>query len=244
MTTCALCLNDKKLVESHIFPEFLYKPLYDSEHKYLVVSSSPTIPIRKRPKGIYERLLCAECDNIIIGTYEDYVAKVLFGDGSKEIEIETKRIGFFVNDLDYNKFKLFQLSLLWRASITDRLELPRINLGPHADSIRKMLYEGSPGKLYEYGCAMFFLPNQPEEMVGFIYSPEPVPSKVQGHRWYRAIFAGLFWTWIVSSHMNTYHSPEIFISEEGVLPVINSGIKGWRFIQRLASDLTKGGESV
>lgn len=244
MATCALCLKDKKLVESHIFPEFLYKSLYDSKHKYLVVSSSPATPIRKRPKGIYERLLCFECDSIIIGTYEDYAAKVLFGDGSTEIEIETKRIGFFINDLDYKRFKLFQLSLLWRASVTSRPELPRINLGPHTDSIRKMLFEGNPGKMYEYGCAMFFLPNQPKEMVGLIYSPEPVPRKVQGHRWYRAIFAGLFWTWIVSSHMNMYPRPEIFISEKGVLPVINSGTKGWGFIQRLARELTKGGKNV
>lgn len=39
--------------------------------------------------------------------------------------------------------------------------------------------------------------------------------------------------------MNMYSRPEIFFSEEGTLPIINSGTKGWGFIKMLARDLTK-----
>lgn len=236
MSTCALCLKDIELIKSHIFPEFLYKPLYDPNHQYLVVSTNRDTPIRRRPKGIYGRLLCHECDNNIIGSYEDYASTVMF-ENVKEKEIVEN--GFLFRGLNYRIFKLFQLSLLWRASISNRPEVPKINLGPHQERIRKMLYYGNPGKPYEYGCGLFFLPQQPKEMLSFIYPPEPVNGRVMGHFGFRAIFAGLFWFWISSNHMEMFSRPKIFLSENGDLPVKNSGKKGWNFITGLAGEMTK-----
>ena len=79
-STCALCLKEKDLIKSHIFPEFLYKPMYDDKHNYLIVSTAHNKEPIKRQKGIYEKLMCEECDSGIIGKYEDYAAKILFGD--------------------------------------------------------------------------------------------------------------------------------------------------------------------
>lgn len=237
MHICALCLDEKKLVKSHIFPEFLYKPLYDPNHQYLVVSTDKDTPIRKRAKGIYGKLLCYECDNNIIGSYENYASTIMFENVREKEIVET---GFLFKGLDYPRFKLFQLSLLWRASISNRPEARQIDLGPHQEKIRKMLFDGNPGKMFEYGCAMFFLPKQPKEMVGFIYPPEQIIRKIKGgHFGYRAIFAGLFWFWICSSHMNMFPNPELFISENGILPVKNSGNKGWNFITALARKMIK-----
>lgn len=237
MAVCALCLNDKELAESHVFPEFLYKVMYDSKHQFNVISTDSEKPVRKRRKGIYEELLCDGCDGGVIGVYESHAANVLFHDRSLEYE-EFPR-GILVHGLDYSKFKLFQLSLLWRASIATRPEINRIDLRHHGDRIRQMLLSGDPGDVYDYGCAMFFLPDQPEEMVGCIYQPELLTRKVQGHRCYRAIFCGLFWIYFVSSHMGTYLHPEVFLTKDGVLPLINSGTKGWNFIISFARDLTK-----
>ena len=56
--------------------------------------------IKQLKKGVYEKLLCENCDNIIIGQYEDHAAKILFGDGKKEIEIEKTTYGHLIREVD------------------------------------------------------------------------------------------------------------------------------------------------
>lgn len=239
MAICALCLKDRILVKSHIFPEFLYKPMYDDKHRFLLLSTDPTQKTQIRHKGIYEELLCKDCDGKIIGTYEDYAAKVLFEDRSAKVQIEKMKRGLLIHNLDYTRFKLFQVSLLWRSSISNRFEIPRIDLGPHGEKMRKMLLNGNPGEEYEYGVSIFYFPKHTKELIGFIYPPEKVPQKMEGHTWYRAVFNGLFWTFIVSSHAYTFKYKDFFLSKNGTLTIVESGPKGEEFLQHLASDLTK-----
>ncbi|MCK4296485.1 MAG: hypothetical protein KAX28_07515 [Candidatus Marinimicrobia bacterium] len=210
----------------------------DENHSFMVISSdSEKRPIH-RHKGIYEKLLCESCERII-GKYEDYSAKVLFDNKEKRVSIK-KPFGFIFYDVDYTKFKLFQISLLWRASISNRSEIGKIYLGPHSEKMRKMLLNMNPGEIHEYGCSMFFIPNYSKEMARFIYPPELIHLKIKGYTWYRAIFCGLVWNYIVSSHSNLWDKKNIFLSKEGELPVINAGHKGMKFIQKLAFNLTNG----
>lgn len=239
MGKCALCLKDLDLVKSHILPEFLYKPMYDDKHKYIIISTDSSKKPVTRPKGIYERLLCDNCDNNILGEYENYASKVLFHDGITKDNIKKIDIGFLITDIDYELFKLYQMSLLWRSSVSCRPEFKDTNLGPHSDRIREMLINRNPGKRHKYGCVIYYIPDQPEEMIEFIYPPELIPNKIEGHRWYRAIFNGRVWTYIVSSHSNMYSHQELFLQEDGTLPIINSGKFGKKFITSLAHDLNK-----
>ena len=72
MEVCKLCNKHKKLVNSHIFPEFMFKPLL-KEGRYKIISMQNGNVIKEAQKGIYEKLLCAECEKKIIGSYEDHV---------------------------------------------------------------------------------------------------------------------------------------------------------------------------
>jgi len=236
MALCKLCLKEKPLRDSHIFPEFLYKPLYDSGHNYLVLKSKTNVG--KRPKGIYEKLFCASCEEII-ARYEDYAAKILMGDGKTEVQINENKFGFVIKNLDYTRFKLFELSLIWRANIASRPELRRISLGPHSEKIREMLLKEEPGRYYKYGCAIFFLPEQPPELKELIIPPHKLPSMIDGHRGYRAIFNGLFWIFIISSHTEEFEMKKYFLQESGDLPIVNSGHHGWKFILKWTSELAK-----
>ena len=66
MAKCFLCQKDGKvLIDSHIFPEFLYNPLYDENHQYFVVSSDSSKKIKRPRKGIYEKLFCRDCEDIL-----------------------------------------------------------------------------------------------------------------------------------------------------------------------------------
>lgn len=239
MAVCKLCNTENDLVDSHIFPEFMYKPMYDENHQFNLLTTDPDDTRKKLIKGVYEPLFCKKCDNDIIGKYEDHAAKVMFGDGKKEIEIKKTKMGFLVRGIDYTLFKLFQISLLWRASISTRPEIKRISLGPHAEKMRIMLLKEDPGEIYEYGVVIYFFPKSSKDMKDLIVSPEFSEKRVNGNRICRAIFNGLFWTFFVSSHSSQYPFQEHFLSKEGVLPIINSGEYGERYIFKLAKDLLK-----
>ena len=127
MKNCHLCKFEKALIKrSHIYPDFLYKDLYDKNHKLIKVSSEEIL--KKNPKinrpstGVYEgNLLCKECENNIINrNYETYVSDIISGKNKfikckkeKKNEVET----ITVQNLDYIRLKNFFLSILFRSDI-------------------------------------------------------------------------------------------------------------------------------
>jgi len=239
MSKCKLCNKDKTLIDSHIFPEFMYEPLYDDEHRFKVINMKGGDLIKTPPKGIYEKLLCESCDKKIIGKYEDHASKILFGDGKKEIEVETKNYGHLVHGVDYKLFKLFQISLIWRASLSTRKEIIRINLGPHAEPMRLMLLNENPGEVYDYGVIIYLFPKSSKDMKDLIISPALLPKRIEGNRIYRAIFNGLVWIYFLSNHTKYFTKQEFFLSKEGMLPIINSGQIGEEYVLNIARDLNK-----
>jgi hypothetical protein len=239
MAICKLCNTEKTLIDSHIFPEFMYDPMYDENHQFKILSNKTGEVIKEPKKGIYEKLLCKKCDNEIIGKYEDHAAKVIFGDGKKEIEIEKTDIGLLIHGIDYTLFKLFQISLLWRASISTRPEIIRISLGPHSERMRNMLFTEDPGEVYEYGVVIYLFPESSKEMKDLIIPPSLSQKRIEGNRIYRAIFNGLFWTYFVSNHSKYFSFQEHFLSKDGTLPIINSGKYGEQYVFQLAKEYLK-----
>ena len=239
MANCKLCNQPKKLVDSHIFPEFMYLPMYDNNHKFKLISIDEGDTLEERKKGIYEKLLCDNCDNRIIGKYENHASKILFGDGKKEIEVEQTKFGHLIHGVDYKLFKLFQISLLWRASISTRREIIRINLGPHAEIMRKMLFNEDPGEVYDYGVLIFMFPRSSKDIKDLITPPELLRKRISGNKLFRALFNGLLWIFFVSSHSRYFEKKEFFLSKEGTLPIINSGESGEQYIFNLAMDFKK-----
>ena len=132
------------------------------------------------------------------------------------------------------------MSLLWRASITYRPEVHRIDLGPHAEKIRRMLYEERPGEPHEYGSILMLPLLDQELMQQFMYPPERLPTKLDGRTAYRAVFGGLWWLFIVSNH-SARLPQEYFLSKEGRLPVFKVAEPARQFMQRLAADFSAAG---
>jgi|LGOV01.1.fsa_nt_gb hypothetical protein len=234
---CRLCQEDKPLRKSHIFPEWLYKPLYDGNHRFFVLSTDANKKRGTRPKGIYEKLLCNECEQRL-SKWEGYARDVFYDLPLKVVD--DNRAAVF-SGLKYTPFKLFQMSLIWRASITNRHEAHRVDLGPHTERLRKMLFEDRPGEIYEYGSILMLPALSQELMQQFLYPPESLPSRIDGHSAYRAVFGGLFWLFIVSNHSARIPHKEVFLSKDGSLPIFKVGGPAVKFMQHLASDFLAAG---
>jgi hypothetical protein len=106
--SCRLCLIDKDLAHSHIFPEFFYEPTYDETNRFVSLSTHPRQKPKLFEKGLREYLLCEECE-AQFSRYESYAASIL----RKAGDYRTPDNHFIViPDFDYARFKLFGLSLI------------------------------------------------------------------------------------------------------------------------------------
>ena len=154
MGICKLCENENKLVKSHIIPKFMFKKMKNEENVfYEVIYNLDTTKLKTKKTQIedYDKnILCEACDNKILGgLYESYAQKAIYG-GELPVEVSPKCANYQNPDdgaeysicvnFDYQKLKNFYLSILWRASITDRSFFNHVNLGKkHEERIRKIL---------------------------------------------------------------------------------------------------------
>ena len=212
--TCRLCLNTCELCESHIIPEFLFKTLYSKEkHQFIQLSGPPKV--RKWQKGFKEKMLCRECEDKL-NKWETYVAQVLFS--SAEIGIEKMQDAIIFRDIDYTKFKLFQLSIIWRVGASRLQQFANVNLGPHEEKLRSMILKDNPGAPTDYGCLIILTPSYFDLVSKMMMLAQE--TRFDGHRCYMFLMAGVTWVFFVSSH--TSHLPyneKLFLSQSGVLPV-------------------------
>lgn len=237
---CRLCKQNNSLMKSHIFPEWLYTPLYDENHRFFVLSTNENKRRGTRPKGIYGKLLCSECEQQF-SKWEGYARAVFYGD-DRRIRREDYGKTFVLSGLRYTPFKLFQMSLIWRASIANRPEIPRINLGPHGERLRRMLLEERPGETYQYAAILMSLPkSQDQIMRELIYPPELLPRKIDGHTGYRAVLGGVFWLFVVSNHSADLRDKDLFLTNDGRLPIYKVGEPALEFMRKLALDFSKAG---
>jgi hypothetical protein len=162
MKKCKLCDLEKKLIKAHIIPEFMYQDLYNDDHRFYEFSVQDILDGKKLKPFIQigefdKNILCAECDNERLGSLEKYAQKVLFGSNlepnetpiCQNYDVEGYEFSECEN-VDYKKFKLFLLSILWRSHITDRPKFDSIDLGPHADKIKKMIWTNDAGDELDY----------------------------------------------------------------------------------------------
>ena len=144
---CKLCGKDKKLVRAHIIPKSLWKPLFDDEQTPQAHSAAPTFNEKKTPVGVYDTgILCAHCESIF-SPWDDYAQKILL---SKPIEEQYvikngRKIAYIETAIDYAKLKLFFISLLWKAAVSNHYFFSRVNVGPFEPQLRRMILKGDPG---------------------------------------------------------------------------------------------------
>lgn len=179
---CKLCLEDKLLIKkSHIIPNFMYRGLFDAKHKLNYVNFLNPNLITPISDGLYdENILCAKCDNEILGKIETYVSIMIYGGNPGKNKIsefkKTKNtdglVSVHINNIDYLKTKLFLLSILWRSHISKHPFFQEIDLGPHAEKLRKMIIHDDAGHEHQYESAIAILKQNPSRPYKSIVRPK------------------------------------------------------------------------
>jgi len=215
MGTCRLCLLEKKLINAHIIPNFMYRGIkkkdYVSYNKDLETGKSWTLP---KGTGEFDKnILCSDCDNgIIEHKYEKYGKTVLFDDYNDTQNIENLT---FYRNIDYSKLKLFLLSILWRASISSRPMFKGVKLGKKCEeSLRRIIYEPIVPKEWEYAIMMFI--DKSSDSQNFIDMPRHFPN-VMGLNGYIFIFDSVKYIFFLNSTESNIPIPfkQIMLKESG-----------------------------
>jgi hypothetical protein len=174
---CHLCKREENLLgKSHVIPDFFYRNLnlYDEKHNLVRFSFLDLIEestkIKTFSSGIYEKhILCKDCDEIRIGQLETYASKVLFHGSKLNNPIrknfrQPNGVEFSkIENVDYKKYKLFLLSILWRAAISSNPFFSNVSLSDELiEDIRLMIYNQDPGKFNDYPVITLSFLDDPE----------------------------------------------------------------------------------
>ena len=194
---CKLCLADVSLKHSHVIPEFLYRPGYDEKGRLIEIEGDSG---RKAfvQKGYREYLLCGNCEQTF-SRLEKFFADYWYQ--TSPLPDPAPEGGVFLN-VEYGRFKLFLLSILWRASVSSRDEFAAVRLGPFEEEARLMLLNADAGRdtrFQIFGC-VYLLPETRTPCHGTIMPPSRarLPNGTTG---YEFIFGGVGWFYIVSKQV-------------------------------------------
>jgi hypothetical protein len=182
---CALCHKSGPLCRSHVIPEFLFSTLYDTEHRFIEMTDVANGIVRKGQKGYWERLLCSSCESRL-NQYEKH-SRRLFVDPLPPHIANSRRIREHPR-LDYSLFKLFCLSVLWRASVSSISIFDHVKLGPHEEKIRLMLLMNDAGDATTYPVQAMALHFEGDHFRDFLV--EPTHARLDGQKFYRFVFMG------------------------------------------------------
>jgi len=226
MPTCKLCHEETELRRSHIYPDHLYRMVRDEDRRFYAYSPEGYREVRQQ--GLWEHLFCHDCEQLLSREYENGFANFWVNNSALPDELKEE---ITIEGIDYLKFKLYHLSILFRTSVSQLPSFQHIDLGPHEEVIRQMLLNQTDNANYHLIAAA--LVREDNSVVkGLIMFPRR--GSFEGHTFYQTLYAGCAWLIKVSSH----NLPGIVgtgLQEDGTMFLSNERWEGYQAVQEMAN---------
>ena len=105
---CKMCLQEKELVDSHIIPRSFFEHIKTSKKPSVIISNKKGEFTKKSNIGIYDQIVCLECERMF-QEYDRYAKNFLLGyDGVKqEIRDGEEKLAYIVPEYDYHNLKFY-----------------------------------------------------------------------------------------------------------------------------------------
>jgi hypothetical protein len=191
----------------------MFRKMKDSNNVFHEIVYDPNknkSKVKKTQKEEYDgNILCEDCDNRILGImYESYAQKAIYG-GNLTEEVSPKCINYenpkdgtkytICENFDYRIIKNFYLSILWRASITNRPFFSEVNLGnKHEERIRQILLNNELTDQEEYPIVITSFMRTENTLENIIAQPKRIITD-SGLNGYFFLIDGLLFTIFVNS---------------------------------------------
>ncbi|MDY6990181.1 MAG: hypothetical protein SWQ30_19235 [Thermodesulfobacteriota bacterium] len=204
MPICKLCGNDRELRNSHIVPEFLYSKLYNSKNQLLGIHGRGRHGSQFLQKGIREHLFCESCEQ----HFNEYCEKPFKKQWVDALPLPDPWVSTGIHwiKVDYSSFKLFHLSVLFRAGVSSLPTFQVVSLGPHEERLRKLIATGNPGEYWQYPILGYAVIHQKTRELIHVVSKavlsQPKKGSFGGRHYYGMMYGGVMWRFYVASHRN------------------------------------------
>ena len=236
-STCRLCgSDDRPLRNSHIVPEFLYRPLYNDKGHMLAIRR-PNGTRRARgllQKGVRQHLFCEPCEQ----HFNEHFEKPFLRQWTPSPLPDPWDVdGVQALTVDYAPFKLFHLSVLFRAAVSSLAAYADVDIGPHEPVLRQRLLERNPGARLEYPIAGRAVIHHRTRHIVPIITHASVCT-IESHRYFSMVYGGVEWWIKLSSHRHRRFE-ETFLHTDGRMSI---GAVPWTnvpAIQRASAALRK-----
>lgn len=158
METCKLCLvSVNELQNSHIIPNAFWKVTkskkgYKNGH-YIEIAKAGT---RFGQKSFSEKMLCYSCEQKLSINFEKYVCDLLLRNpANQKVTITKSKNSTTYKGIEYEKLKLFQCSILWRASISSLPLFSKVKLSEsYEEELRRSILDLEPLPFNYFPCVM------------------------------------------------------------------------------------------
>lgn len=242
---CRLCKTPAALKDSHIFPEFFWRIAEERVPKGRSAQLQPCLSVmftdpQKRDIDLkqrgrwdktvsQEKLLCGACEDRL-SSFETHARLRLFGNRQPH----AVRKGTFRAEIttNYAKFRLFELSLLWRASVAsapfyENCKLPQ-ELG---EALRQTLLTGTSPLPNLIGCSLLDLRYEDADFTKAIDNPRRLvePSR----EIVLLTMGGYCWAFWIRPETPPAGIAKTFLQPDGTRPVVQ--IDGSPFLQYWAN---------
>lgn len=189
---CRLCLKEKSLIKkSHIIPDFLYKDMFDEKHRLVFATLVNIKEMKFFQTGIYEKdLFCQECESEVLGELEKYSSKILFNNNLPKNQQVIVERGILpdglklmrVSNINYQKFKLFLLSILWRASLSKHKIFSQVDLQDKESLIREIIIDNKnlPEDSFRV-CILLYSDNFNNSLAKILLKPKRIGNLDEPH---------------------------------------------------------------
>ncbi len=190
---CKLCHQVRDLRNSHVIPELCYLHAYDHAHRAQKFEADSG-KRRLIQKGLREQLLCDDCESRL-SKWESAFKQHWYTGSALPATVPPGLVT--VSGFDYTAFKLFHLSIFWRASVATTDDFNTVDLGPYEEKIRQMLLCGNAGPEHHYPIFGQVLIGDTHTVVYGVVG-KPQQSRWEHKRAYYASYAGVEWCLIIS----------------------------------------------
>ncbi len=214
MPRCQFCHQDLLFRNSHIVPEFLYDGLYNANHQMIGIHGRGSKGRKVLHKGIRERLFCEACEQ----HFNEHFEKPC-----RESWVQSCPLldPWFTEDVrwikvDYAPFKLFHLSVLFRAGVSSLPTFAEVSLGPHQERMRRMLLSRDPGRGEQYPIFGHAVVHHETRRVVRIVSKAQA-SRFGGRRCYGIMYGGAQW-WVCVASDTNHDFQELALRVDGSMP--------------------------
>ena len=247
---CLLCGDVTELIkQSHIIPKFMYKGMTDQKNRMQLTSRvNDRIGTRIINNPFYDKyILCRKCENERLASVEKYADRVFYtvtppaDNFAVNFKINPESIRYIhLENIDYRKFKLFLLSVLWRAHVSTHAFFKQINLGPLATEIKQKILSEDPGPdtdIKIYVCGLQINRSTFYKVVG---NPRAVVTAEL--EWYSFLINGFVYNFVVRDIKNELQIGECYLksNNEMIVPLFD-GVGALAFLSTFCGQSTPFG---